>query len=69
MRSRKADLEEEVQRQQDQAAMVNRVPALVRSFLKDFEALDIRRQKAHLQTILKAAHVHRDGRIELEFRS
>ena len=69
LRSRKADLDEEVQRQQDQAAMVNRVPAMVRSFLKDFEALDIRRQKAHLQTILKAAHVHRDGRIELEFRS
>ena len=69
LRSRKADLDEEVLRQQDQAAMVNRVPAMVRSFLKDFEALDIRRQKAHLQTILKAAHVHRDGRIELEFRS
>ena len=30
--------------------------------------MDIRQQKAQLQTILKAAHIYRDGRIELEFR-
>ena len=37
------------------------------SFLKDFLALDTRRAEALLQTILSAAHVYRDGRIELEF--
>ena len=42
--------------------------ARVRSFLKDVQALDTRRAKALLQTILSAAHVYRDGRIELEFR-
>jgi hypothetical protein len=31
--------------------------------------MEPRIQKAHLQTILKAAHVYRDDRIELEFRS
>ena len=32
------------------------------------EILDTRRAKALLQTILSAAHVYRDGRIELEFK-
>jgi hypothetical protein len=32
-------------------------------------ALTVRRAKALLQTILKAAHVYRDSRIELEFRA
>ena len=54
------------QRERQQA--VGTLPTRVRSFLKDFEALDTRRAKALLQTILSAAHVYRDGRIELEFR-
>ena len=33
-----------------------------------FQSVDIRQQKAQLQTILKAANVYKDGRIELEFR-
>ena len=33
------------------------------------QELDTRRAKALLQTILSAAHVYRDGRIELEFRA
>ena len=44
-------------------------PTRVRSFLKDDQALGTRRAKALLQTILEAAHVYRDGRIELEFRA
>ncbi len=44
------------------------LPTRVRSFLKDVQELDTRRAKALLQTILSAAHVYRDGRIELEFR-
>lgn len=54
--------------QQEQQA-VGALPARVRSFLKDFQSLDTRRAKALLQTILSAAHVHKDGHIELEFRS
>ena len=45
------------------------LPTRVRSFRKDFQALDTPRAKALLQTVLKAARVHRDGRIELEFRT
>jgi hypothetical protein len=40
----------------------------VRSFLRDFQSLDVRRAKALLQTILESAHVCRDGTIELSFR-
>jgi len=39
----------------------------IKPFLEDFQHMDPRVQKAHLQTILKAAHVSRD-KIELEFR-
>jgi len=44
-----------------------RMPGLISSFLEDFQAMDPRLRKSHLQTILKAAHVSRD-KIELEFR-
>ncbi len=47
---------------------VSALPARIRSFLKDFGSLDVRRAKAMLQPILKAVHVYNDGRIELEFR-
>jgi len=44
-----------------------RILGLIETFLEDFEAMDPRLRKSHLQTILKAAHVSRDT-IELEFR-
>jgi hypothetical protein len=44
------------------------LPQAIRSFLDDFQELDVRQQKAQLQTILKAAYVYRDDRLELEFR-
>jgi len=40
----------------------------VRSFLEDFQGMEVVRAKAILQTILKAAHVWKDGKVELEFR-
>jgi hypothetical protein len=40
---------------------------MIKTFLEDFHIMEPRVQKAHLQTILKAAHVSRD-KIELEFR-
>ena len=38
------------------------------ALLKDVQELDTRRAKALPQTSLSAAHVYRDGGIELEFR-
>jgi hypothetical protein len=46
---------------------VERVPGMIKTFLKDFQHLEPRVQKRHLKTILKAAHVGRNN-IELEFR-
>ncbi len=48
---------------------VESLPTRIGSFLHDFQSLDTRRAKAMLQTILKAALIYRDGRIELEYRS
>ena len=45
----------------------DRVPGLIKTFLEDFEAMDPRLRKSHLQTILRAAHITRDT-IELEVR-
>ena len=44
------------------------VPVIVQSFLQDFQGMDVRQAKAILQGIIKAAHVWKDGRIDLEFR-
>ena len=48
--------------------MYNDAPDAIKTFLEDFQGLEPRIQKAHLQTILKAAHVYRDGTIDIEFR-
>jgi len=54
--------------QKTKVSSAERIPIEIKSFLEDFEGLDIRIQKAHLQTILKSAYIHRDRRIEVEFR-
>ena len=76
LRSKKAALEERqrvlddwIGEQRDKVSAAERIPGAIKTFVEDMQALDPRLQKAHLQTILKAAHVHRDGNIELEFRS
>jgi hypothetical protein len=48
--------------------LFEKVPKVIKTFAEAFQSLDIRQQKAQLQTILKAAYVYNDGRIELEFR-
>ena len=68
MTGRQTELTEWPAQQPDRQEAVGSLPTRVRSFLKDVEALDVRRAKALLQTILSAEHVYRDGRIELEFR-
>ena len=74
-RSQKADLEarkEELtnllSKVRATEAMVERVPRVIKTFEEAFQSLEPRQQKAQLQTILKAANVYKDGRIELEFR-
>jgi len=71
MRDRGIKYDEPERRLNDQdsiASSVHRIPGEIGAFLEDFQWLDIRVQKAHLQPILKAAYVHRDRRIEVEFR-
>ena len=66
--SRQTELGDWLAQQHDRQQAVGAIPGRVRSFLKDFQELDVRRAKALRQTILKATHVYRYGRIELEFR-
>ena len=66
---RQQDLEQWLGEQRNKVSAAKRMPEAIRSFLEDFRSMDVRVQKAKLQTILAAAHVHRDGKIELDFRS
>jgi hypothetical protein len=68
LQAHKAKLEASIAAQRDREAQAKAVPVRVSSFLEDFQGMDVVNAKAILQTILKAAHVWRDGRIELEFR-
>ena len=43
-------------------------PQAIKTFEEASQSLEPRQQKAQLQTILKAAHIFKDGKIELEFR-
>jgi site-specific DNA recombinase len=68
MESRKTELTSKLEAERGKAAQLERVPVEVKTFLEAFQGMEVRQAKAQLQTILKAAHVYRDGRIELEFR-
>ena len=69
LQPRKAELEASVAAQKDMESQAAAVPVKVRSFLEDFRDMEVPQAKAFLQSIVKAAHVFKDGRIELEFRS
>jgi len=49
-------------------ALIERVPKAILAFEEAFHSLEPRQQKAFLQTILRSAHIYKDGKIELEFR-
>ena len=68
LKERKESLAQWVDEQKQRAKTREEVPGLIKAFLEDFQTLDPRLRKSHLQTILKAAHVRRDA-IELEFRT
>ena len=69
LETRQIELTDWRDKQRDKAEASERIPKAIGSFIEDFQGMDIQKQKAQLQTILKAANVHRDGHIELEFRA
>ena len=69
LQSRTAELEATVAAQRDMEDQVAVVPVKVRSFLEAYRDMDMRQNKAHLQAIIRAAHLFNDGRIVLEFRA
>ena len=68
LEARREELARWIQEQRTRFSTAERLPGAIKSFLADFESLDVRHQKAQLQAILKSAYVYRDERIELEFR-
>lgn len=65
---RKREIEASIAAQRDRESQAKAVPGRVRDFLEDVKDMDVVKAKAILQTIVKAAHVWKDGRIEMEFR-
>ena len=68
LEARKTELKAWLDKEHDRVALAAKLPKSIASFLQAFQAMDVRQQKAQLQTILKAATIYNDGRIELEFR-
>jgi hypothetical protein len=66
---RREELEEWVVMQRDHLDAVASLPPRIGTLIEDVQTMDVRRAKAMLQDILRAAHVYRDGRIELSFRT
>ena len=68
LKAKSEELDDWLNDQGTRASSAERIPTEIKTFLEDLQGLDIRVQKAHLQTILKAAYIHRDRKIEVEFR-
>ena len=68
MEARRDELKSWVGEQRERVSAAERLPGAIGSFLEDFQAMEVRQQKAQLQTILKAAYVNKDDHLELEFR-
>jgi site-specific DNA recombinase len=68
LEARQTELSHWLKQEHDRASLIEQLPRAITTFVDAFQAMDVRQQKAQLQTILKAAYVYNDGRIELEFR-
>ncbi len=68
LEARREELAKSLEEHRSRVSTAERLPGAIKSFLADFEGLDVRHQKAQLQAILKSAYVYRDDKIELEFR-
>lgn len=63
-----ASLRDDIKIAESAKESVSALPIQIKSFMKSFEQLEVRKAKAILQTILESAHIWRDGKIELKFR-
>ena len=68
LQSRQSELEASIATQRDIEAQSTEVPVKVRSFLEDFQEMDVRQAKAILQGIIKAVYLWSNGKAELRFR-
>ncbi len=68
LEARKEELNNLLSTAKASEALINKIPTAIKTFEEAFNSLEPRQQKAQLQTILKAAHIYKDGKIELEFR-
>jgi hypothetical protein len=68
LETRKEELPNLLSKVRASEATVGRVPQTIETYEEAFQSLEPRQQKAQLQTILKAANVYKDGKIEMEFR-
>jgi hypothetical protein len=66
---RRDTLQQQRQASAAQEALMTALPARIRSFVTDVQAMEPRRAKGLLQEIIATVTVHRDGRVELEFRT
>ena len=69
LEARKKELSKLLSQARASEELIEKVPKAIKTFEEAFQSLELRQQKAQLQTILKAAQVYKDGKIELEFRS
>ncbi len=68
LEKRKEELSKLLARARASEELIQRVPKAIKTFEEAFHSLEPRQQKSQLQTLLKAAHIYKDGKIELEFR-
>jgi site-specific DNA recombinase len=68
LEARREELSKLLKKVSASESLIERVPKVIKTFVEAFQSLEPRQQKAQLQTILKAATIYKDGRIELEFR-
>lgn len=68
LEARKAEVNHLLQKVRASEALIEKVSQAIKTFVDAFQSLDIRQQKAQSQAILKSANVHKDRKIELEFR-
>jgi hypothetical protein len=68
LEKRQVELSQQLEKARVSEKTIERVPRIIKTFLEALQSLEPRQQKAQLQTILKAAHIYNDGKIELEFR-
>jgi hypothetical protein len=68
LETRREEINKLLSRARASEEMIKKIPTAIKTFEEAFNNLEIRQQKAQLQTILKAAYIYKDGKIELEFR-